>query len=296
MTHSVLHWLEDELSLHGRHPLLPYLLAIFIGTILLFLSTVLIERHAVAIRAMREEALPLAAAAIPLEQRLALLQNQEQAIKEQAALRTGSPLEKLNVYVFPKSTDRAIHAVNFIMDSLHADGHLKSLSAIDVSDVSGTGGLLSKDLTMTVRVDEQGMDALHAFFASSGLMSVADALSADQKEQLFTLTEHDSPASVATLGQVFSTDLLVFLRDPSSQVDRLASSFSSDDSASAVRKIFSAPFFKGGEALFTSGLASELLSQKLWPLPFLRISHEQMGLRDDGLIDLTLTVRTYGRA
>lgn len=283
-----------------------HLLLLLGGAFTLAVAALLVKAHVTAITEMRADVLPLAARITPLSDRLAILQKQVEVSKLAAAVRPDTAEERLHMYVLPQDAalDRAISAINTTTDTLRSMGELKDMSAITPGaalpvTLSGAGvstlHLLRRTLSFSVTVTDDGRRTLEHFIDLSGLLTVQDALTEEQSQHLFALTEDENPAGITALGQFLSTDLFTFLRDPKGSEEHLLSSFSSDAFSATIRSIAESAFFRE-EAAFAKGPVGEaILRQHLWPLPFLETEKLQLTDAGDGWYRLSLVLSTYGR-
>jgi hypothetical protein len=278
------------------HPLI----AFPAGCGLLFISFLLLQLHIAEIRQMRAETLPDAARAATLEEHLSLLQKQVEASRLSVETQQGSLKEKLHVYVLPKdaSVDRALSFLTATFDAAQTSGDVKDISAITVGDpehVASSGTLLRRPLSFAVTVRQDKLQHILSAFDLSGLLTVQDALTTQQLQDLFTLTEAENPAGIVALGQFLSADLLQYLREPRPVDEHFIGSFSSNAFASLVQHLATTPFFKEGRAyLAIAGDAWEKGS--LWPAPFLSVQSVKAEAAGDGWVRLTLHLASYGRS
>ena len=269
----------------------------FLGSVLLILV------HASAIRNMRDVTLPLAADIPALEQRLTLLKGQIELSQLQASLRTGSPEEKLQVYVLPQQIDldRLIAVFDIVHDALQRSGLHKAMSPLQFGDavpfpVTGTDRTLSAHpLTVSFTVREEGMKQLLTLLKLSGLLTVGDTLSVEQMKTLFQLTESENPTGITALEPFLGADLASYIREPRPYDDRLLKSFSAETFIPAFHKLMDQSLLPDAKNFLSHGIGSILVDRKLWPLPFLlpqTVSVEDGG---DGWVKVGLTVEAFGR-
>ena len=301
MTHALLP-LRDRVVYVLRDMCSP-LAAFVISFLLLIAAALLVRAHAVAIGTMRTETLPLAADISPLQDRLAILEKQVEVSKLAAAVRPNSAEERLHVFVFPTdaSLDRPVAVLNTAIDALRGEGNLRGTPSIIPGEAepaasSGAGmRLVRRPLTLIATVNEQGMHSLLRLVDLSGLLTIQDALTPEQSQRLFALTEGENPAGIAALGQFLSTDLLSFLREPQVAEEHLLSSFSSDAFAASIRSIMQGSFFQDATALAKGAVGQALQREQLWPLPFLELSKTELKDAGNGWQTVCLSLWVYGR-
>ncbi len=268
-----------------------------VGTVLLLLAVFLLIDHGNTVRLMRDVGLPAAVELPALEQRMRVLDEQNQIVELQEALATGSAQEKLNVYVLPETVDpvRPLAALDIVVSQLQQKKQLLSMSPISVEDMyTTTGALMQLPVTFSARVTKEGWKNLVLFTKTTGLMSVGDAFSETEFKHLLSLTEQENPATIAALEQFFATDFLRYVEEPRPFNTALLQSFSSESTIQTIRAFIDGSSLRSIRELF-SPMAATLRAQRMWPLPFMRIEKSDQRLRDDGTLDVTVTILVYGR-
>jgi hypothetical protein len=267
------------------------------GVTLLGLSCLLLVAHADAVRAMRETGLPAAVELPVLEQRMRILKEQNEVVELQAALSTGSAQEMVEVYALPSDTGtvRVLASFDVFFAQLQKSRALIDVSPVTVADsVDGPEGTTIVPLSFTAHLTRDGWKKMLLFFDLSGLITVGDAVDAEQFQALLALTEQENPATVAALEQFFNTDLLRYAEEPRSFNEALLKSFSSDASLQAVRAFLDSPTLQTTRDLL-GPMGASLRESRLWPLQFLQVQTVSQRVREDGTLDVTLTVGAYVR-
>ncbi|MDD4319217.1 MAG: hypothetical protein PHW10_02755 [Candidatus Peribacteraceae bacterium] len=253
-------------------------LLLLASAVLTVLSILLLREHAVAIRAMNNDVLPLAARATALEGRLEVLRRQVEASTLAAAMQTGSQEERLRMYVFPAgTTERTVAFLNGVVDRLRERGDVREASAIRVGEPGpyalpgAREEMTVRPLSLTLVLREDGVRDVLRLLELTGLLTVYDALSPEQVRSFLALTEAENPTGVVALGQFLSADLLAYLREPRGFDDRFLASFSSEEFPAALRGISSSPAFRAWAEIARGQLGTFVQDGKLWPLPFLAL-------------------------
>lgn len=275
------------------------------GSALLGLSVVLLQSHVAALRTMQEQALPLAVHASELEKRVDLLHRQVEASALAADARVGSQEERLHMYVLPapSSSDRTITLLNGLFDILRQHDDARDVSAIQVGDavpltLSGTEvhNFTSRTISFSLTMRESGARDLAHFLAFTGLLNVQDLLTSKQLQDLFALTENESPTGIVSLGQFLSVDLLTYLREPRGFDERFLASFSSNAFSELLHQIQASQTFRNASEMAKGPVGDFLAQQKLWPMPFLAVHAVTMEQGNDGWVRLefVLDAVSYG--
>jgi hypothetical protein len=267
------------------------------GISLLSLSALLLALHAGAVRAMRETGLPAAVELPLLDQRIRILKEQNETAELQAALASGSAEEMVEVYALPSGTGavRALAAVDTLFSFLQQDRSLIDVSPVTVGTPrDGEQGTTVLPLSFTAHVTRDGWKKMMLFMDISGLLTVGDTVGQDQFDDLLSLTEQENPATVAALEQFFSVDLLRYAESPRAYDEALLKSFSTDAALQSVRAFLDNPSLYAVRDLL-GPMAPTLRANRLWPLQFLRTEHIGQHVRDDGTLDVIVTVGAYGR-
>lgn len=268
------------------------------GIAMLGFSCFFLSDHATAVRQMRETGLPAAVELPVLEKRMAILKEQNEIAQLQAALSTGSAQEMLDAYALPFGTGsvRALAQLDAVFTHLTRNHDLLEVSAVSVGErEEGIEGTSILPMTFTAHVTRNGWKKLMLFINVSGLMTVGDTVEADELAELLSLTEQENPATVAALEQFFSVDILRYAAEPRPFEEALLKSFSTDVALRGVRTFLSNPHLQAMRDLL-GPMSDTLRANRLWPLQFLQIQETSQHVRDDGTLDVTVTIGAYGRA
>lgn len=264
---------------------------------MLGISCMLLSDHAAAVRQMRDTGLPAAVELPMLEKRMEILKEQNDLAQLQAALSTGSAQEMLDAYALPSGTGaaRALAQLDTVFASLTQTHELFDASAVSVGErIDGSNGTTVLPLTFSAHVTRDGWKKLMLFINVSGLLTVGDTVDSDDFKELLSLTEQENPATVAALEQFFSVDLLRYANEPRSFDEALLKSFSSDAALQGVHSFLDNPRLHSIRDLL-GPMGDALRANRLWPLQFLQIESASQHVRDDGTLDVTVTIGAYGR-
>lgn len=263
---------------------------------LLCVACVFIALHIRAVRAMSEIGLPAALALPRIEQKAALLAEQNEVAQLQAALRGGSIDETVRVYVLParEEVDRLLALFDVLFGYLEQKRMLFSFSAVTVGEkIPYSEGLSALPISFDVVVTPDGLSRVMDTVDLAGLLTVSDALTHNDIDAILTVTEQENPASVAALEHFLSTDLLRYAQDPSSYENQLRGAFS-PASEHALQSLFNTSRLRRARALYGE-LGDILRTQELWPLRIMTIEKTSSSLGDNGRIKLSLMLHAYVR-
>lgn len=284
--------------------LLP-LSACLAGGACLCLSALLLTMHLHALREMKDVSLPLAVELPPLEHRLQMLKAQVELSELNAAMRSGSPEEKLAAYVLPSPDDtvRLLAFFDVLREHLARAGMLRKMSAIelgDAQDVPGGGDaskgvLQARHLTLTVTVNDDGRKELLSVLRLSGLLTVADALSKDELQHLFLLTEAQNYAGIVPMEKFLSADLMSYILETQSYEQQLLQSFPSEQFLRDFRSLTQQSLLHEAKDLLGGALGDVLRGQKLWPLQFMTASTIRQETGADGWSTVSVGIDVYSR-
>lgn len=265
------------------------------STGLMFASALLLWLHAATVRDMREIGLPAAVEVPRIEQRMAILREQNEVAQLQAALRGGSQEELMRVYALPADADadRLLAMFDVLFSYLEQAGDLSWFSAVSVGEQVEYDALTALPVTFEAVLTPEGVSELELFIRLSGFMTVSDALGEDGIASLLELSERENPASVAALEHFLSTDLLRYSEDARPYEEQLRRSFS-PAAEDVLRSAFDSTDLRNARTLF-GNLAPVLRSQELWPLRMLTITHASYETRPDGDIRVTYEVEAWSR-
>jgi hypothetical protein len=243
-----------------------------VSAFVLFVAVQLLLRHVTVVQEVRATALPLAQEIPQLERRLRIITEQEELAQLQEALRIGSPEERVHVYALPEESDldKTVTALDLLRDELSTQKLLTRMSDIRFGEVGvAEGGIRRQPVSLAFAAHQQGLAAFMLFVKLSGLLTVADALSADQRSTLLKHTELENPAGIVALERFLSTDLLEYLRDSRTYEEQLLKSFSTQAFEQVFRGVLRSSILPDAQRLLAGRLGQALQAGRLWPLQML---------------------------
>ncbi|MDD5739571.1 MAG: hypothetical protein PHO20_02285 [Candidatus Peribacteraceae bacterium] len=251
----------------------------FVGVLSLSLAVPLLTAHIQEVKAVRETALPLLAALPSLERRLALLKEQVEVTELQAALKTGSQLERVRVSVLPQEADvpRALATLELLRSTLESQGVVGSLSPIEVGrEQARSDGLAAVPLNFQLSARTDGVRRVLAFVRLAGLVTVGDALTTAEKNALIRATEEENPAGIIMLEQFFSTDLFRYAEEPRPVEEQLKRSLQSEGFLTVLEQATETSLLKDAKELFQGPVGPAASRARLWPMEFLAIDRVEL--------------------
>ncbi len=246
----------------------------FVSVFCLSLSVSLFTAHIQEVKTAREITLPLLAQLPVRERRLALLKEQVEVTELQAALKTGSQLERVRVSVLPPEADvsRALAALELLRSTLEEQGAIASLSPIEVGKEQERGeGLAAIPLTFQVSARSDGARRVLGFVRLAGLVTVGDALTKAEKNALIRATEEENPAGIVMLEQFFSTDLFRYAEEPRPFDEQLKRSLQSEGFLTAFSLATESSLLKEAKEFMQGPMGPAIERARLWPMEFLAI-------------------------
>ncbi|MEK7563313.1 MAG: hypothetical protein AAB544_02885 [Patescibacteria group bacterium] len=258
------------------HPHWQIAAARWVGSLsLIALGAVFLAQHISTVRDVRASSLPLAQEIPGLERRLNVLKQQKELSELSHALRTGSPEEHVHVYVLPEEADldKVVTAFDALTQELRQRKLLTAISPIAFGETtSGPEGMTEQSVTLELALHQEGIEALQTFVKLSGLLSVADALSSEERSRLLLQTELENPAAIVALEQFLNTDLLDYLREPRPAEEQLLKSFSSQSFERAFRDVVRTSLLSDAGRLLHPVFAEKLSAARLWPMQMMDIN------------------------
>ncbi|TSC57307.1 MAG: hypothetical protein Greene041662_983 [Candidatus Peregrinibacteria bacterium Greene0416_62] len=230
--------------------------------------------HISTVRDVRASALPLAQEIPALERRVNILKEQKELTELSHALRVGSPEEQVHIYALPEETDldKVVTAFDVLIEELRHRKILTKVSPITFGDpTSAEDGIRSQPVTFEATLHHDGIAALQTFVRLSGLLSVADALSPEERSRLLLQTELENPAAIVALEQFLNTDLMTYLREPRPAEEQLLRSFSNQSFERAFRDVIRGSLLADAGRLFQPAFATRLADVRLWPMQMMDI-------------------------
>ena len=267
---------------------------------LIALGAVFLAQHISTVRDVRASSLPLAQEIPGLERRLNVLKQQKELSELSHALRTGSPEERVHVYVLPEEADldKVVTAFDALAQELRKRKLLTVISPIAFGETRpGPEGMKEQSVTLELAMHQEGIEALQTFVKLSGLLSVADALSSEERSRLLLQTELENPAAIVALEQFLNTDLLSYLREPRPAEEQLLKSFSSQSFERAFRDVVRTSLLADAGRLLSPAFTDKLSAARLWPMQMMDIeSLELEAGRSEGWYRVKLEILLYMRS
>ncbi len=250
-----------------------------VSALLLFLGGKLLTQHIAAVEHVRASMLPLAEEIPQLEHRVKVIEQQRELSELSAALRIGSPEERVRVYALPTEVDidKAVAVLDLLTESLKSSRVLSSASGVEFGSAeSAVDGIQKTPVRLTMSLHKDGIEAFTTFVRLCGMLTVADALTPDERTRILRQTEIENPAAIVALEQYLNTDLLSYIREPRSADDQLLRSFSSQSFERAFRDVLRSSLLPEAQRTIGGAFAETLHARKLWPM-------QMMDMRSIGL-------------
>lgn len=242
---------------------------------MLFISTVLLTAHARAVMEVQDVSIPLVADLPELERRLSVLTNQVEMGELHAITRVGSQEERVNVFVLPTQPDfdRLMAIFDIFRDNLEREGLIANVSGITLDEPQEKNDLVTRAVSITFDAHQDGVEKFLSVMKLSGLLTIGDALNAQERQMLLNRTEAENPAGVTALEQFLSTDLLQYARDSQSYEQQLLRSFSSPEFVSAFQDTLRLSFLRDARRILNSEIGRSIDRFDLWPFPFMIVNN-----------------------
>ena len=242
------------------------------GVCLLGVSKELITSHVQSVQDVQEISVPLLAEVADLEMRSAVLKEQVELVELQSALRIGSHEERMHVYVLPTEfdLDRIVALFDVITLALEGKDYVSNVSGIEMGEeYKVREGAYAIPVSMSLAVQEEGLNEILNLFRIAGLITIADALNEEELDLLFARTEEENPAGVVALEKFLSTDLLEYALEPRPINQRLQRSFTGHAFMSALNSIMKESLLSDAREILGDHFGQVLKQQNLWPMPFI---------------------------
>lgn len=270
-----------------------------VGVLSLALAVPLLAAHMQEVKTVRETTLPLLATVPSLERRLALLKEQVEVTELDAALKTGSQLERVRVSVLPTEADvpRALAGLELLRSTLEREDSIAKLSPIEVGkEQPRDDGLAAVPLTFQLSARTDGLKRVLAFVRLAGLVTVGDALTEGEKNALIRATEEENPAGIVMLEQFFSADLFRYAVEPRPFEEQLKRSLQSEGFLAAFQVATETSLLKDAKEFLQGPMGPAMERSHLWPMEFLAMDRIEIQPGSvEGWYRLTLTLSLVRR-
>lgn len=266
----------------------------YIGACAFVLGGLLIVRHVALLRTLEDRGVTAATTLAASVQRVDMLRKQIEVAELHEALITGSREELVRTAVLPAKPDPGALAAT-LGDMLAAGkraGLFVSAAAVQVGEpVPGLAGLLpGQPVMLDVLATPEGADALTTLIDLSGLLTVGDILSGDDRALLTRLTEEESPAAMVALDEFLSADLLAYARDPQTAEQLLLRGFASPLAERALYGVTQQSTLRDARETLMGPLGSALIEGNAWPMRLLLPLGVHRQEADKGLVRIAMTV------
>ncbi|PIQ75748.1 hypothetical protein COU78_00050 [Candidatus Peregrinibacteria bacterium CG10_big_fil_rev_8_21_14_0_10_49_24] len=245
------------------------------GVVMLTASGSLLSTQASAVLSVREVSLPLVTQIPSLERRLSTLTDQVELSQLNAAMKTGSLEERVNVFVLPEDIDydRLLLVFDILSQELSSQGIFTEISDVTVSDPipSAESGLFQRSVSMKFAAHEQGVQQFLSLIRMAGILTIGDTLSTEERRLLLVKTEEENPAGIVAIEQFLSLDLLRYAREPKTHEAQLMRSFSSPSFIKTLEDMLQSPLIRDVRRILGGNIGESLERYSLWPLPFMTL-------------------------
>jgi hypothetical protein len=269
------------------------------GCTALVVAGMLAAQHGEVLREMRERTLPAALQLPALQRERDMVQTQADVADVAAALRADSADEWIRVAILPDAPDVSpvVEALEIAAEEGIRTKNIVRMDAIDVGEpATAENGTVVTPLTLRFIATREGADALLAFVGASGLLSISDVLSPGDRALLLQLAEGENPASIASLEEYLSTDLLRASFDAEGTDRRLLQAFTSPLMERALGNIARESRLASIRRTLGGNVGKQLQERGLWPLRLLAVREWEETVRADGTLDVAVTVEAWSRA
>ncbi|OIO55778.1 hypothetical protein AUJ46_00590 [Candidatus Peregrinibacteria bacterium CG1_02_54_53] len=250
-----------------------------IGILCLSFTIPLLSAHIQEVKSVRETALPLLATLPSLERRMTVLKEQVEVSELDAALKTGSQLERVRISVLPLEADvpRALATLEMLRSVLEQQGDIGSLSPIEVGkEREPNDGMVAIPLTIQLSARTEGIRRVLAFVHLAGLVTVGDALTKPEQNALIRATEAENPAGIVMLEQFFSADLFRYAFEPRPFEEQLKRSLQSEGFLSVFQHLVDTSLLRDAKEFFQGPVGTAIEKGNLWPMEFLVIDRIEL--------------------
>lgn len=260
---------------HAQRRLLQsHSLLLTMGVVHLFAAALLFHQHLSVVHTVQDTAVPLLAQLPDLKQQSSVLAQQVELMELRSAVAVGSPTERVNSYVLPPelSAERVVASLETVLRTLEDADLASKKTDVHLGETVVHQTYRSTPVTVDVALHEDGLRTLLTFVRHAGTLTVADALTVQQRSLLLKQTEAENPAGIRALEQFLGADLLDYARNPQSYRNSLAKSFSGEQFMPTFDTIVRTSALRSANEVFAGELGDKLHEQRLWPLPLMQLA------------------------
>lgn len=254
------------------------------GFLGLLVASTLIREHVTVVREAQTFSLPIISELPELEWRSTVLNEQLELTELHEAMRHGSFEEQMRVYVLPQDIDldRLIAIFDVLNPAMLANEYVAEIGSLVIGEKESKDERIDgTSVTLDAVVHRRGISFLIDSFRLMGILTVADALTEDERALLLASAELENPAGIVALEQFFAADLLTYAREPQPIEAMLRRSFVSPEFAQAFNQVLSSSLLLHARQLLGGSLGQMLYTHGLWPFPFLAIEEVMISARQD---------------
>jgi hypothetical protein len=255
---------------------------------LVVLSMYYVTKHVAVLSEAQEVSIPLVASVGQLEQQKTVMQQQLDLTAKKVMRRTELADEQVQAFISP-SADAAIRALHVLETWVNVNERTQNMRVHTP--------LTTKQTTTSTYVYFKGdlhSSALHeleSIIAISGLYTVYDALSADQRLVLLERTEAESPAAITEVEDFFAVPLIAFAVDAEGYISAVLRSFTGLQFSNILASIVQNSALQTAIDFASSQTAKELQELDLFPYTFMhvhRLSQVESTVKDWQSVEFTI--------
>ena len=274
--------------------------AVLVAAGSLAFSLLLVFGHIRVIHAFRRDVVPAMLRLPEAQKTLHILRDHIEIAEVEQAVRGGSVRESLEAFVLPSESerDRLLALIDVVTDWMRREGLLFSLSPITVGEDRADpalDGVVASPVSFDAQVSEEGRVFLLTFLDLTGLLTVSDALTDEQRGLLFQRIEEENPAAITSLEHFLAADLLRYAREPQPVERILLKSFSREDMDETLQAFTRDSRLQDAQHLLGGGLGKTLEAQNLWPMRFLSVDSVEIADTENGRIAIALRLSALMR-
>lgn len=243
----------------------------FLNVSLGLIACTLVYNHMEVITSTQDSTVPSLASVQQLEQVREVLEQQAELAELQVALESDYTEEQVFAFVLPDEldTDRIVA----LFDAMQQYFTYHGLAASETTELFIDKHAAEPSITLEVPLHSSAVAIWTQLVELSGIVTVHDALSAQDRLALLRYTELHNPAALPDIEAFFSLPLLEYGSDADLHIRRLMRSFNDDVFTELIELAILSPHMQGANTLFSGSLGELFTQNSLWPMPFMQL-HE----------------------
>ena len=232
-------------------------------------TALLAYQHVQVVQTAQQVVVPSIASVVDLEHTRNVLQEQTELVELQSALESDQLEQQVEAFVLPAvlDLDRTVALFDVMQQHGAQQGYAGTEATIEVN---------GSTITIELDLHQNALENWLQLVEIAGVLTVYDALTADQRRALLTYSQQYNPTALPEVEAWLQLSLFEYGRDADLYTRRLLRSFNDAAFEELLLVLTETPQLTAATTLFSGSLGEVLQQHSLWPLPFMQLESLRM--------------------